>query len=67
MIPANQIKRNALCPCGSGRKTKHCCMRKIQMFADGIEAGLTPAQIITLGILAKAAPPGPVEAQGEAQ
>ena len=60
MIPANQIKRNATCPCGSGKKTKHCCMRQIQMFADGIEAGLTPAQIITMGILRAVA--APVEA-----
>ncbi|MGG1754207.1 SEC-C metal-binding domain-containing protein, partial [Bacillus pumilus] len=23
-----KIKRNALCPCGSGKKYKHCCGQK---------------------------------------
>jgi hypothetical protein len=26
--PARRVGRNDLCPCGSGRKYKHCCMRK---------------------------------------
>ena len=28
-----RIKRNQQCPCGSGKKAKHCCLRKIQALA----------------------------------
>ena len=24
----NEVGRNALCPCGSGKKFKHCCLRR---------------------------------------
>lgn len=27
---ANPIGRNEICPCGSGRKFKHCCLIKIR-------------------------------------
>jgi uncharacterized protein YchJ len=27
-MPATDIGRNASCPCGSGRKYKHCCLAK---------------------------------------
>jgi len=26
--PAQRVGRNDPCPCGSGKKYKHCCMRK---------------------------------------
>ena len=25
-----KLKRNSLCPCESGKKYKHCCLKKIQ-------------------------------------
>lgn len=28
-----RIKRNQQCPCGSGKKAKHCCLHKIQALA----------------------------------
>ena len=34
---AKKIGRNDLCPCGSGKKYKHCCMNAEQLF-DGISA-----------------------------
>jgi len=27
-LPKRLVGRNALCPCGSGRKVKHCCLRR---------------------------------------
>lgn len=26
----NKVGRNKPCPCGSGRKFKHCCMRELK-------------------------------------
>jgi hypothetical protein len=26
-MPSDRVRRNAPCPCGSGRKSKHCCWR----------------------------------------
>jgi hypothetical protein len=28
IIPSNHIKRNAPCPCNSGKKFKNCCINK---------------------------------------
>jgi hypothetical protein len=28
------VGRNALCPCGSGKKAKRCCLKKIQALED---------------------------------
>lgn len=55
MIPANTIQRNKPCPCGSGRKTKHCCINKIRDFQNDIEAGKTPQEIVVERILEEAA------------
>ena len=34
-----KIKRNSLCPCGSGKKYKYCCLRNEQEFrADEVVA-----------------------------
>ncbi|MGO9965678.1 MAG: SEC-C metal-binding domain-containing protein [Bryobacteraceae bacterium] len=30
--------RNDLCPCGSGRKYKHCCLDKAAAAADSLRA-----------------------------
>ena len=38
-MPHKKLSRNAPCPCGSGKKYKHCC------YGKGVEddLGLTPA------------------------
>jgi hypothetical protein len=28
-MPRKKLSRNALCPCGSGKKYKHCCYNKV--------------------------------------
>ena len=48
------IRRNAPCPCGSGKKTKHCCLHKLQEVKDAASRGIDPAAILTerlLGVL----------------
>lgn len=37
-----KIRRNALCPCGSGKKYKHCCMRAEQSRDDSITQNRNP-------------------------
>ena len=37
-VQENKIGRNDPCPCGSGRKYKHCCLRKPKAPIDKIEA-----------------------------
>lgn len=41
----NPIKRNTKCPCGSGKKVKHCCMEDIQAMEVMHEAGMDQGQI----------------------
>jgi hypothetical protein len=36
----NQIGRNALCPCGSGKKYKNCCLSKQQVNLEGLPHGM---------------------------
>lgn len=48
--------RNAPCPCGSGRKYKHCCLRKGDMASPrkkliAVIAWLAVAGIILFGIV----------------
>ena len=31
---SKRIGRNDLCPCGSGKKYKHCCINVEQLFGD---------------------------------
>lgn len=33
-----RIKRNGPCPCGSGRKYKHCCLRKDHQDQEALRA-----------------------------
>jgi hypothetical protein len=50
----NPIKRNGQCPCGSGKKTKRCCIEDIQALQVMSESGMTRDQILvarTLGHL----------------
>lgn len=51
-----KIKRNEPCPCGSGRKYKHCCLKmkdnmspRARVFA--VLAGVTFAGIVIFGIV----------------
>ena len=36
----SKINRNALCPCGSGRKYKQCCGRNKRSLLEGLTPGL---------------------------
>ncbi|MHC4297933.1 MAG: SEC-C metal-binding domain-containing protein [Planctomycetota bacterium] len=50
-IQSNKVKRNEPCPCGSGLKTKHCCLTKILAARSQIDAGKSIEQIIVDQIL----------------
>ncbi len=41
------IRRNTLCPCGSGRKLKRCCIQMARDFRNALEAGVSPDTIRT--------------------
>jgi len=54
------VGRNDLCPCGSGRKAKRCCLKKIQALED-----MPPAlreQVVVAKILGHFGEPQPVPA-----
>ena len=40
VINMSKINRNALCPCGSGRKYKQCCGRNKRSLLEGLIPGL---------------------------
>jgi hypothetical protein len=50
-LKSAKIKRNALCACGSGKKTKKCCMGKIKNMQLAVNQGINPASIIVSSIL----------------
>jgi hypothetical protein len=42
-------RRNDKCPCGSGKKAKRCCLRKIELFArlpQHVREGIIAARIL---------------------
>jgi SEC-C motif len=39
-MPHKKLSRNARCPCGSGKKYKHCCYGK--GFEDDLDLGASP-------------------------
>jgi len=45
-----KISRNALCPCGSGKKYKHCCLRKDFEWVEDDDGTVFKAMPITDGI-----------------
>jgi len=45
-----KIPRNAPCPCGSGRKYKHCCLGKESALLPGAKARRLRVQILKLNI-----------------
>lgn len=45
-----KVNRNAPCPCGSGKKYKHCCMRADQV-SDSRELSLPPREALVLNAL----------------
>ena len=53
VLPTNTIKRNASCPCSSGKKTKRCCIDKIEYFQDGIAGGRSVIELSVERILGK--------------
>jgi len=46
MLRTQKKKRNAKCPCGSGKKLKYCCLKKVERVEAGIDAGKTREQIM---------------------
>jgi len=46
MLRSQKKRRNEKCPCGSGKKLKHCCLEKVQRIEAGIADGKTRAQIM---------------------
>ena len=49
----SKVKRNGPCPCGSGKKTKKCCLRKINEFKTRVFNGERAESIIVENILPK--------------
>lgn len=52
-----KIKRNASCPCGSGRKYKHCCLKKKETMSPraklfAVLAGMAFIGIVIFGVVA---------------
>jgi hypothetical protein len=50
---SNNVKRNGPCPCGSGKKTKKCCLRKINAFKTRVFDGERPQSIIVEQMLGR--------------
>lgn len=46
MLNSHKIKRNELCPCGSGKKLKRCCLAKVRRVQAGVEAGKSRDEIL---------------------
>jgi hypothetical protein len=46
-----KYKRNDKCPCGSGKKLKHCCIAKIRAMQTAMDEGLNPQTILVNSIL----------------
>lgn len=44
-----QVGRNDRCPCGSGRKYKHCCERKADGWSRGQLMLLTVVLVVLVG------------------
>lgn len=47
------IKRNQPCPCGSGKKLKHCCLKVVQEISQAINAGVSQETIMTRRLFKK--------------
>ncbi len=41
------IKRNQPCPCKSGKKLKHCCIRVVKDVCKAVNAGVSQETITT--------------------
>lgn len=48
---STRIKRNAPCPCGSGKKIKHCCIQQIKELQQAANAGISPVTVEAARIL----------------
>lgn len=49
----SNVKRNGPYPCGSGKKTKKCCLRKIDAFKTRVLNGESPQSIVVEQMLGK--------------
>ncbi len=45
-LRSTKIRRNEKCPCGSGKKLKHCCLGKVKALQAATEAGIDPQTLI---------------------
>ena len=41
LTATKQPSRNSLCPCGSGKKFKHCCLHQYNRGKQGLVKGIT--------------------------
>jgi hypothetical protein len=46
MLKSQKKRRNEKCPCGSGKKLKHCCLAKVLRIEAKVAAGLSQDQIM---------------------
>jgi hypothetical protein len=46
-----KVKRNEPCPCGSGKKTKKCCLRAIKDLQKSLTDGVDPMTAVVQRIL----------------
>jgi hypothetical protein len=44
-LKSEKMRRNDPCPCGSGKKLKNCCLKKVQRVRAGILAGKSREKI----------------------
>lgn len=49
-LMASKVSRNAPCPCGSGKKHKHCCLGKTSPAARRKFLSLVAAAIVVTGV-----------------
>lgn len=54
---SQRTKRNSPCPCGSGKKVKHCCLTKIRGVQTQLDDGMTIPEILVDQILLDAPDP----------
>ena len=60
------VGRNEPCPCGSGKKHKHCCAGKIPWYRESKWTGALVAAVLLGGLLAGVVFTGDDEADGSA-
>ena len=46
MLKSQKKRRNEKCPCGSGKKLKHCCLEKVKRIEAKVKAGMSRDEIM---------------------